>query len=201
MDRDRDDADCRGGASIADFWPCSDFSRQCLWHAVEMGNPDILELLLHPVRTCRNQTRIPQQFWTVACGSILRSADRCTSGLYHNRRKRWWTRLFNLTAELPYALPGVVMAIASLLLFLKPLPLLGFHIYNTIWIILYAYLARFFVLALRPTVSGLHQIDRSLEEAARWRAHHCSCACGRSSFPCCAGDACRWGSHLSDCVQ
>ncbi|MDT9694115.1 hypothetical protein Q5762_38460, partial [Streptomyces sp. P9(2023)] len=33
-------------------------------------------------------------------------------------RKRWWTRLFNLTAELPYALPGVVMAIASLLLFL-----------------------------------------------------------------------------------
>lgn len=82
-------------------------------------------------------------------------------------RKRWWTRLFNLTAELPYALPGVVMAIASLLLFLKPLPLLGFHIYNTIWIILYAYLARFFVLALRPTVSGLHQIDRSLEEAAQ----------------------------------
>lgn len=82
-------------------------------------------------------------------------------------RKRWWTRLFNLTAELPYALPGVVMAIASLLLFLKPLPLFGFQIYNTIWIILYAYLARFFVLALRPTVSGLHQIDRSLEEAAQ----------------------------------
>ncbi|MDR6434304.1 iron ABC transporter permease [Brucella pseudogrignonensis] len=82
-------------------------------------------------------------------------------------RKRWWTRLFNLTAELPYALPGVVMAIASLLLFLKPMPIFGLHIYNTIWIILYAYLARFFVLALRPTVSGLHQIDRSLEEAAQ----------------------------------
>lgn len=82
-------------------------------------------------------------------------------------RKRWWTKFFNLSAELPYALPGVVLAIASLLLFLKPLPLIGLHIYNTIWIILFAYVARFFVLALRPTVSGLHQIDRSLEEAAQ----------------------------------
>lgn len=82
-------------------------------------------------------------------------------------RKRWWTKFLNLSAELPYALPGVVLAIASLLLFLKPLPLIGLQIYNTIWIILYAYLARFLVLALRPTISGLHQIDRSLEEAAQ----------------------------------
>lgn len=82
-------------------------------------------------------------------------------------RKRWWTGFLNLSAELPYALPGVVLAIAALLMFLKPLPIIGLQIYNTIWIILYAYLARFLVLALRPTISGLHQIDRSLEEAAQ----------------------------------
>lgn len=82
-------------------------------------------------------------------------------------RQSWWTRILNLSIELPYALPGVVLAIAALLLFLKPLPVIGLQIYNTIWIILYAYLARFLVLALRPTVSGLHQIDRSLEEAAQ----------------------------------
>lgn len=80
---------------------------------------------------------------------------------------RGWVRLVNLSIELPYALPGVVLAIAALLLFLKPLPLTGLHIYNTVWIILYAYLARFLVLAVRPTVSGLHQIDRALEEAAQ----------------------------------
>lgn len=78
-----------------------------------------------------------------------------------------WVRLLNLAVELPYALPGVVLAIASLLVFLKPIPLVGIQIYNTIWIILYAYLARFLVLALRPTISGFHQIDRSLEEAAQ----------------------------------
>jgi len=81
--------------------------------------------------------------------------------------KQRWVRLLNLAVELPYALPGVVLAIASLLLFLKPMPITGIHLYNTVWIILYAYLARFLVLALRPTVSGYHQIDRALEEAAQ----------------------------------
>ncbi len=82
-------------------------------------------------------------------------------------RMSWWTKILNLTVELPYALPGVVLAIAALLMFLKPIPLIDLQIYNTVWIILYAYLARFMVLALRPTVSGFHQIDRSLEEAAQ----------------------------------
>ncbi len=68
---------------------------------------------------------------------------------------------------MPYALPGVVLAIAALLLFLRPVPFVGLQLYNTPWIILYAYMARFLVLALRPAVSGYHQIDRALEEAAQ----------------------------------
>jgi iron(III) transport system permease protein len=78
-----------------------------------------------------------------------------------------WIRYVNLAIELPYALPGVVLAIAALLMFLRPIPFTGIQLYNTVWIILYAYLARFLVLALRPTVSGYHQIDRALEEAAQ----------------------------------
>ena len=73
----------------------------------------------------------------------------------------------NVVTEMPYALPGVVLAIAAILLFLKPLPVLGFSLYNTIWIILFCYLARFLVLGLRPVVSGYHQLDRTLEEAAQ----------------------------------
>lgn len=70
-------------------------------------------------------------------------------------------------SELPYAIPGVVVAIAAILLFLKPLPIVGFSLYNTVWIILFGYLARFLVLGLRPVVSGFHQLDRTLEEAAQ----------------------------------
>lgn len=80
---------------------------------------------------------------------------------------RRWVKALNLTVELPYALPGVVLAIAALLLFLRPIPLIDIQIYNTVWIILYAYLARFLVLAVRPTVTGYYQMDRALEEAAQ----------------------------------
>jgi iron(III) transport system permease protein len=76
-------------------------------------------------------------------------------------------RLLNLVAEMPYALPGVVLAIAAILVFLKPLPLLGISLYNTIWIILFCYIARFLVLGLRPVISGYYQLDRTLEEAAQ----------------------------------
>ena len=76
-------------------------------------------------------------------------------------------RVLNLAAELPYALPGVVLAIACILLFLKPIPVIGVSIYGTVWIILIAYLARFLTLALRPVIGGFHQLDRHLEEAAQ----------------------------------
>lgn len=83
------------------------------------------------------------------------------------RRRSRILGALNLAAELPYALPGVVLAIAAILIFLKPLPLLGFSIYNTVWIIFAAYLARFLTLSLRPVISGYHQLDPTLEEAAQ----------------------------------
>ncbi|WP_019994576.1 ABC transporter permease [Aureimonas ureilytica] len=76
-------------------------------------------------------------------------------------------RALSAAADIPYALPGIVLGIASILLFLKPLPLFGFSLYNTIWIIFFAYLARFLVLELRPIVAGLRQLDPALDEAAR----------------------------------
>jgi len=76
-------------------------------------------------------------------------------------------RVVNIVAEVPFAVPGVALAIAAILLFLKPLPIVGFSLYNTLWIILFCYLARFLVLGLRPIVSGYHQLDRTLDEAAQ----------------------------------
>ncbi|MFN4099579.1 MAG: ABC transporter permease, partial [Pararhodobacter sp.] len=76
-------------------------------------------------------------------------------------------RVLNLGADVPYVLPGIVLSIAFILTFLPPLPILGISLYNTLWILLLAYLARFFALALRPVVSALSQLDPALEEAAR----------------------------------
>jgi iron(III) transport system permease protein len=69
-------------------------------------------------------------------------------------------------AELPYALPGIVLAIACILSFIKPLPLLDVSIYGTLWIVGIAYVARFLVLALRPVAAGLAQLDPALDDAA-----------------------------------
>jgi len=76
-------------------------------------------------------------------------------------------RLLGVVAEWPYALPGVVLAIASILVLIHPLPILGLSLYNTIWILLAAYLARFLTLSLRTVTAGYLQLDRTLEEAAQ----------------------------------
>ena len=76
-------------------------------------------------------------------------------------------RVLATAAEAPYALPGVVLAIAMILVFIKPLPLLGISLYGTLWIIFIAYLARFLALGLRPVIAGFEQLDPRLEEAAR----------------------------------
>ena len=64
-------------------------------------------------------------------------------------------------------MPGTVLAIAIILVFLPPLPLLGVSLYGTIGIILVAYLARFLALALRPTMAGMELVNRNLDEAAQ----------------------------------
>ena len=72
-------------------------------------------------------------------------------------------RLLDYLAILPLGLPGTVMAVGVLLAFIRP----PFAIYGTIWILLVAYVARFVPLATRSANATLHQIDPSLEEAAR----------------------------------
>jgi iron(III) transport system permease protein len=82
-------------------------------------------------------------------------------------RKRRLARAVDALADGPYAVPGTVLAIAVILVFLPPLPLVGVSLYGTIWLILAAYLARFLALALRPAVAGVELVDRSLDEAAQ----------------------------------
>lgn len=84
-----------------------------------------------------------------------------------DRRGGLFGRLAESAFELPFALPGVVLAIAMILVFLKPLPLLGISLYATPAIIIVAYLSRFATLALKAPVAAIRQMPKDLEEAAR----------------------------------
>ena len=76
-------------------------------------------------------------------------------------------RVLDLFADAPYAVPGTVLGIAIILVLLPPLPLIGVSLYNTGWIILIAYLARFLALAARPAMAAMESLDPALDEAGR----------------------------------
>jgi len=70
-------------------------------------------------------------------------------------------RLFmDWLSSVPYALPGTVVGVAIILAFIKT------PIFNTIWIIPFAYFIRYLSYGVRTTVGSLLQIDKSLEEAS-----------------------------------
>ncbi|MCY1669148.1 ABC transporter permease [Rhizobium sp. SL86] len=83
------------------------------------------------------------------------------------RSGRRLAALIGALADIPYALPGIVLAVACILLFAAPLPVFGVSIYGTIWILLFAYFSSFLAVSLRPIASAFRQLDPSLEEAAR----------------------------------
>lgn len=76
-------------------------------------------------------------------------------------------RLLDLVADLPYAVPGTVLSIGIILVLLRPLPILGTSLYGTFAILLFAYLARFLALALRPVMAATETFDHSLDEAGQ----------------------------------
>ena len=81
---------------------------------------------------------------------------------YPSRPLRW---LYSVI-DIPYTLPGVVLAIAFILLFARPLPLVGISLSGTLTIIFLAYLARFLTVCLKPVHNSMLQLDPAMEEAA-----------------------------------
>jgi iron(III) transport system permease protein len=81
---------------------------------------------------------------------------------YPSRPLRW---LYSVI-DIPYTLPGVVLAIAFILLFARPLPLVGLSLSGTLTIIFLAYLARFLTVCLKPVHNSMLQLDPAMEEAA-----------------------------------
>jgi iron(III) transport system permease protein len=118
---------------------------------------------------------VRQQVTTRAFANSLLYAGGCAAALaiftiplayLLVRRAGAAAQVVTALVEVPYVLPGVVLAIACILLFLKPLPLIGVSLYATPWIIVFAYLARFLPVALKPTLAAMAQVDTAQEEAA-----------------------------------
>jgi len=68
-------------------------------------------------------------------------------------------------ATIPYAVPGTVVALAFILAFARPV--FGLRLYNTVGIILLAYLARFLTFGITAASAALRGVSESLPAAAR----------------------------------
>lgn len=71
-----------------------------------------------------------------------------------------------LLVDLPYALPGIVFALALVLSWL-PSPIPGLRLYGTVWLLGLAYVGHYLAFALQPIGAAWRQLDPGLEEAAR----------------------------------
>jgi iron(III) transport system permease protein len=65
---------------------------------------------------------------------------------------------------LPFSVPGSVIALGVMLAWSGKF---GINIYNTVWIILVAYIARYMAFSLKANSAALEQVHDSLVEAAR----------------------------------
>ncbi len=75
--------------------------------------------------------------------------------------------LLDFVASAPYTLPGTVVAIAMILAWLRPIPIIQVRLYNTLGILLVAYVARYLAFGVRTACASLAQVHDTLEEAAR----------------------------------
>jgi iron(III) transport system permease protein len=81
--------------------------------------------------------------------------------------RRRWAGVALTQSEIAFAVPGLVMSIAFILAFIRPLPVLNVSLYGTLWIILIAYVSVFLAVGLKPVAAAFLQMDGALEDAAR----------------------------------
>lgn len=80
-------------------------------------------------------------------------------------------RILEFLGMLPFSVPGSVIALGVILAWSGQF---GLNLYNTVWIILVAYIARYMAFSLKANSAALEQVHDSLVEASR--------ACGASMW-------------------
>ena len=76
--------------------------------------------------------------------------------------------------SVPYSIPGIILGLALILTWARPLPIINRTIYATVFMLLVSYVVRFTSLQIRNSTTGVLQTDVSMEEAAE--------ICGASGF-------------------
>jgi len=109
---------------------------------------------------------IRNSFFLAVSASVITTFVGATIAYMVVKVKVKGSQVLDFISSIPYSIPGTVFALGMIIAWNKSF--FGkFNIYNTIWIILISYIARYLAYSVRTISSSLMQIDNSLEEAAR----------------------------------
>lgn len=107
---------------------------------------------------------------TAAAAALVLAAASILTAYFLRRRARFQrgaAQTLAAFADVSYAVPGLVISVAFILSFIRPLPILDVSLYNTLGIIFLAYLTAFMAIALKPVAAAFGQLDPALDDAAR----------------------------------
>ena len=134
-------------------------------YAPTPGNLTLHNFHIAFVETAATQRAIRNSLLLAALSATLIMCLGCAVAYFRLRARVRSSGVLEALATLPYAVPGTVLALAFILAFARPV--FGLRLYNTLGIILVAYLARFFTFGITTASAALRSVSETLPAAAR----------------------------------
>ena len=136
-----------------------------LFDAKQYGWQHFIKMFDNPLTITSIVNSLKVGVITAVIGGILAFAI----GYTVTRSRAPWRRIIDIVTTIPVAIPGLVIGVAYLWAWIG----LPIGLYGTLWILAFAFVARFMPDTVKVLSTSLMQIHRELEEAA-W-------ICGRST--------------------
>ncbi|MHB8646552.1 MAG: ABC transporter permease, partial [Thermomicrobiales bacterium] len=134
-------------------------------YAPTPGNLTLHNFHIAFVETAATQRAIRNSLLLAALSATIIMIVGSALAYYRLRGRVRGSGVLEALATLPYAVPGTVLALAFILAFARPI--FGLRLYNTLWIILLAYLARFLTFGISTASAALASVSETLPAAAR----------------------------------
>jgi iron(III) transport system permease protein len=134
------------------------------WNLSELSFTNYVRVLFETEETIRALT----QSFVLGLGAAVICTVFAFFFNYFIYRTNWKGKSFaNLALSIPFSTPGTVLALALILAFSQGFFGIGPSLYNTLALILIAYVIKYASLSMKTIGDGYQQIHPSLEEAAR----------------------------------
>ena len=134
-------------------------------YAPTPGNLTLHNFHIAFVETAATQRAIRNSLLLAALSATIIMILGTTLAAFRVRGRVRGSGVLETLATLPYAVPGTVLALAFILAFARPV--FGLRLYNTLGIILVAYLARFLTFGISTANAALAGVSEALPAAAR----------------------------------